>query len=74
MTALSAALNPPSRAATRVDTANESPWKGAAMAAARMLGESAGRKPLVVSWATSASDGRNRTASTVPTIQATTIR
>src|SRR4051794_3833257 len=39
-----------------------------------MLGESAGRKPLVVSFATDDSDGRNWTARSVPTIQAATTR
>ena len=72
--ALSAGVRPPSRATTRVAAASESPWNGAAMVAACMLGESAGRKPLVVSFATSARDGRNRTARNVTTIQATTMR
>ena len=72
--ALSSWVRPPSRAATRVATANEASWNGAAITAACMLGELAGRKPLVVSFATSASEGRNRTARNVMTIQASTTR
>ena len=45
--------------------------QGRRLHARRML---AGRKPLVVSLATSPSDGRKRTARTVTTIQTTTIR
>jgi hypothetical protein len=39
-----------------------------------MLGAVAGRKPLVVSFATSPRAGRNRTARRVTTIQARTMR
>ena len=67
-------VSPPSRAATSVDGASDTSWNGAAIAAACMLGELAGRKPLVVSLATSASDGRKRTARKVTAIQATTMR
>ena len=72
--ALSAAVSPPSRAATRVAAARDASWNGAAMAAACMLGVLAGRNPLVVSLATSLRDGRSRTARIVTTIQATTTR
>ena len=72
--ALSAVVSPPSRAAMSVDGASDTSWNGAAIAAACMLGELAGRKPLVVSLATSASDGRKRTARNVTAIQATTMR
>ena len=72
--ALSSAVNPPSRAATRVAAARDTSWNGAAMAAACMLGVLAGRNPLVVSLATSLREGRSRTARIVTTIHATTIR
>jgi len=71
---LSAAVSPPSRATTSVAEAREAFWNGSASVAACMLGASAGRKPLVVSLATSLSDGRALTAATVTTIQATTMR
>ncbi len=74
MVALSAAVSPPSRATTSVALASDEFWKGEARAAACMLGALSGRKPLVVSLATSLIDGRRRTAPTVPTIQITTIR
>ena len=72
--ALSAAVNPPSRATTNVAEASEAFWNGAASVAACMLGAFAGRKPLVVSLATSLSDGNPLTARIVTTIQATTMR
>ena len=56
--ALSAGVSPPSRAAISVAAARVPFWNGAASAAACMLGAEEGRNPLVVSFATSASDGR----------------
>ena len=59
---------------TSVAAASETSWNGAAIVAACMLGEFAGRKPLVVSFATSPRDGRNRVARYRTTILARTTR
>src|SRR5260221_10863856 len=74
MAALSAAVSPLLRAATRVAAASVASWNGAAIVAACMLGELAGGNPLVVSLATSLSEGRARTAAMVTTTHAITTR
>src|ERR1019366_8264829 len=69
--ASSAPVRPPVRATTSVALANDAFWNGAASADASMLGAVAGRKPLVVSLATSLNEGSVRTARIGTTTQAT---